>query len=50
MAILKDLFLAILAMDSYHGGYESGINDGGEGDTDGLGLSGPIRTRPILMI
>ena len=35
----KDLFLAILAMDSYHRGAGAGINDGGLSDTDGLGDS-----------
>jgi hypothetical protein len=36
----KDLFLAILAMDSYNRGYGAGINDGGANDTDGLGEAG----------
>lgn len=33
----RDLFLAILAMDSYNRGNGAGINDGGTGDTNGLG-------------
>ena len=37
MTISKDLFLAILSMDSYNRGYEAGIADGGNGDPDGLG-------------
>jgi len=43
----KDLFLAILAMDSYNRGSGAGINDGGSGDTDGLGASGQIGTATI---
>jgi hypothetical protein len=43
----KDLFLAILAMDSYNRGYGAGINDGGSGDPDGLGLTGQIDTATI---
>lgn len=39
MAISRDLFLAILAMDSYNRGYDAGLADGGDGDPDGLGLS-----------
>lgn len=44
--ISKDLFLAVLAMDSYNRGYNAGIADGegaidAEGnDTDGLGEAG----------
>ncbi|WP_162933127.1 hypothetical protein [Roseovarius sp. EL26] len=37
MAISKDLFLSILAMDAYNRGYDAGINDEGENDLDGLG-------------
>ncbi|WP_447971535.1 calcium-binding protein [Nitrospira sp. M1] len=37
MAISRDLFLAILSMDSYNRGYNAGINDGGANDPDGLG-------------
>lgn len=33
----KDLFLAILSMDSYNRGSGAGINDGGSADADGLG-------------
>jgi len=36
----KDLFLAILAMDSYNRGYDAGIKDGGDADPDGLGSLG----------
>jgi len=42
MTISKDLFLAILSMDAYNRGYGSGINDGGNNDPDGLGISGSI--------
>jgi hypothetical protein len=35
----KDLFLAILAMDSYNRGGGAGINDGGASDTNGFGDS-----------
>ena len=37
MTISKDLFLAILSLDSYNRGYHSGISDEGQDDTDGLG-------------
>ena len=37
MAISPNLFLAILSMDSYNRGYNAGVSDGGENDTDGLG-------------
>ncbi|GJL61950.1 MAG: hypothetical protein NPIRA04_06040 [Nitrospirales bacterium] len=40
MAISRDLFLAILSMDSYNRGYKAGINDGGPNDPDGLGRLG----------
>jgi hypothetical protein len=43
----KDLFLAILAMDSYNRGYGTGLNDGGANDPDGLGVSGSIGTATI---
>ncbi|TAG15016.1 MAG: hypothetical protein EAZ40_13925 [Rhodobacterales bacterium] len=36
----KDLFLAILAMDSYNRGYDAGIKDGGDNDPDGIGEFG----------
>lgn len=39
MAISKDLFLAILAMDSYNQGYGAEISDDGANDPDGLGVS-----------
>jgi hypothetical protein len=48
MAISKDLFLAILAMDSYNRGYNSGLTDGGEGDPDGLGEAGRVGSATIL--
>lgn len=35
--ISKDLFLSILAMDSYNRGYNAGIADEGESDANGLG-------------
>jgi hypothetical protein len=35
----KDLFLAILAMDSYNRGYNAGIEDGDVSDRNGLGDS-----------
>ena len=43
MSISKDLFLSILAMDAYHRGYGSGIDDSkgakddDRNDIDGLG-------------
>jgi hypothetical protein len=37
MTIGKDLFLAILSMDSYNRGYGAGIADNGANDPDGLG-------------
>lgn len=40
MAISKDLFLSILAMDSYNRGYDAGISNGGDEDSDGLGRIG----------
>jgi len=45
MTFSKDLFLAILSMDSYDRGYEAGVADGvnvnGDGrDIDGLGEAG----------
>ena len=46
MSISKDLFLSILAMDSYNRGYGAGIADGNGStdndgnDTDGLGRIG----------
>lgn len=36
----KDLFLAILAMDSYNRGYDAGIKNAGDDDPDGLGEFG----------
>ncbi len=44
MSLSPDLFLAILAMDSYNRGYDSGIGDG----PDGLGESGSIGNANIL--
>lgn len=38
MAISKDLFLAILAMDSYNRGYGAGLADERVDDPDGLDL------------
>ena len=40
MTISKELFLSILAMDSYNRGYNAGIADEGQGDADGLGRVG----------
>jgi len=37
MTISKDLFLAILSMDSYNRGYDAGIMNDGSNDPDGLG-------------
>ena len=39
MTISKELFLAILALDSYNRGYGAGIDDG-VGTDDGLGVNG----------
>ncbi|MBH1974060.1 MAG: hypothetical protein I8H94_03185 [Rhodobacteraceae bacterium] len=47
MTISKDLYLAILSMDSYNRGYGAGIADGGENDPDGLGLGGSIGAASI---
>lgn len=44
MSLSPDLFLAILAMDSYNRGFDSGIGDG----PDGLGESGSIGNANIL--
>lgn len=38
----KDLFLAILSMDSYNRGYGAGINDSANNDQDGLGVSNAV--------
>ena len=47
----KDLFLAILSMDSYNRGAGAGINDGGASDTDGLGEAGKqIGTATLLNV
>jgi hypothetical protein len=46
----KDLFLAILAMDSYNRGYGAGLNDEGASDTDGLGIGGGIGSAQILAV
>ena len=43
MSISKDLFLAILSLDSYNRGYGAGLSDGGEGDVDGLGDTAGIK-------
>jgi hypothetical protein len=40
MTISKELFLAVLAMDSYNRGYDAGITDEPKGDTNGLGEGG----------
>lgn len=40
MSISKELYLAILAMDSYNRGYGAGIADGDTNDQDGLGEAG----------
>ncbi len=40
MTISKELFLSILAMDSYNRGYGAGIADGDSNDTNGLGEAG----------
>jgi hypothetical protein len=46
----KDLFLAILAMDSYNRGYGSGLNDSGAGDQNGLGGQGSqIGTASVIL-
>jgi hypothetical protein len=37
MTISSELFMAILSMDSYNRGYNSGIEDGGVSNSDGLG-------------
>ena len=42
MPISKDLFLAILAMDSYNRGYDAGIGDEDSGDPDCPGKAGSI--------
>jgi len=39
MTISKDLFLAILSLDSYNRGYHSGMSDEGPEDKDGLGVA-----------
>lgn len=47
----KDIFLAILSMDSYNRGAGAGINDGGASDTDGLGEAGKqIGTATLLNV
>jgi hypothetical protein len=35
----KDLFLSILAMDSYNRGYGAGISDSVDNDQNGLGVA-----------
>jgi hypothetical protein len=40
VSISKELFLAILSLDSYNRGYNAGIADGGPEDLDGLGEAG----------
>ena len=47
MAITRELFLAILSMDSYNRGYAAGIKDSGDEDPDGLGQAGSIGTATI---
>ena len=44
MAISKDVFLSILAMDSYNRGYGAGISDAGDSDPDGLGETKNVST------
>lgn len=48
----KDVFLAILAMDSYNRGYGAGLNDNGAGDGDGLGdaIGSGIGSATILSV
>lgn len=53
MTISKELYLAILSMDSYNRGYGSGIGDGVNVDAtgrdlDGLGESGQIGSATVL--
>jgi len=48
MAISKDLFLAILAMDSYNRGYGAGLSDGGNDDPEGLGEVGRVGNARLL--
>lgn len=56
MTISNELFLAILAMDSYNRGYGAGLGDGvnvdGQGvDVDGLGEAGAqIGTATVLNV
>lgn len=40
MTISKDLFLAILSMDSYNRGYGAGLAENGQNDPDGLDVHG----------
>ena len=48
MTISKDLFLAILSMDSYNRGYGAGLSDGGVNDPDGLGETGHIGSATLI--
>ncbi len=48
MTISKDLFLAILSMDSYNRGYGAGLADGGDNDPDGLGETGQIGSATLV--
>ena len=48
MTISKDLFLAILSMDSYNRGYGAGLSDGGLNDPDGLGETGHIGSAALI--
>jgi hypothetical protein len=34
MTISKELFLAVLAMDSYHRGYDAGLAGGADGNSE----------------
>ncbi len=47
MTISKDLFLAILSMDAYNRGYNAGISDGSQVDSNGVdhGLGDAIGTK-----
>lgn len=48
MATSKELNLAVLSLDSYNRGYNSGLADSGASDTDGLGEGGQIGSASII--